>query len=831
MKTLSRILALAAAAAIAMPATVLAQEGVDEEIEEVTVTGTRSKARSAADSPVPIDSFGEQELAMQPVGDMTENLKNMVPSFTATPLSADASAFVRSVSLRGLPPDETLLLVNSKRRHRGALLAQFGAAMNFGAHASDMGMIPSVALKRVEVLRDGAAAQYGSDAIAGVINLILRDDDAGGHLEAQYGQYYEGEDTIKVAGWAGFSLGNDGFLNISAEWVDNQQLIRSFQRPDAQALIDGGAQNVGTDSPYDDSPNAQTWGRPENDGIRTAWNMAVSLNDDAELYSFGNYASTEGNYRFFYRNGSLTPAGDEDWHTSLRQMPLDPTDPSQGNFCWCDTLTGGYTPYFVGKQTDFGSVVGIRGEYSNGMTYDYSGNFGMNLHEYTLFNSLNASYGPLSKRDFKTGDQKESDRSVNADFSYPMSASVNVAFGLEWREEKWTAYAAERQSWDLNGPWADVGELIDPNTGEFYSSPPGGSNGREGYVPEAAGTFARDNWAVYGDVEWDVSDAFLLQVALRFEDFSDFGTTTNGKIAARYSVSDTFTLRGAVSTGFRAPTPGQNHQRILATSFDVDNNVQTLRLTLPAANPLLIPFGGQALDPEDSENISLGFSWDIGDSVTLTADVYSIEVTDRITKADRIDVSAIPVFDDLGADTVSFYTNGLDTDTTGFDLVLTWGLDHSGGSSTDINFAYNHNETEVNNVDVVDPNCGCANAGDEIIGADLQFNIEENLPNDRASLSIVHFRDKWSFTLRSNWYGDAWDELNSNEKVDSAATVDLEARYGFSDSLTLVVGANNAFDTFPNKSTSRLSNGLAYSRRTPFGYDGGMWYLRAMYDF
>ncbi len=844
MKVLSRILALAAAAAIAMPATVLAQEGAEEAIEEVVVTGTRSKPRSAADSPVPIDSFGEDQLAMQPVGDMTESLKNLVPSFTATPLSGDASAFVRPVSLRGLPPDETLLLVNSKRRHRSALLAQFGAAMNFGAHASDMGMIPSVALKRVEVLRDGAAAQYGSDAIAGVINLILRDDDAGGHLEAQYGQYYEGEDALKVAGWAGFRLGDDGFINFSAEWTDNQQLIRSVQRPDAQALIDGGAANVGTDTPYDDAPNAQTWGRPENDGIRTAWNMAVSLNDDAELYSFGNYASTEGNYRFFYRNGSLTPAGDSGWHTSLRQMPIDPTDPDgdgipglpglfEGNFCWCDTLTGGYTPYFVGKQTDFASVVGVRGEFSNGTLYDFSGNFGTNLHEYTLFNSLNASYGPDSQRDFKTGDQKESDRSLNADFSYPMSASVNVAFGFEWREEKWTAYAAERQSWDLNGPWADVGDLTDPGTGLPYSTPPGGSNGREGYVPEAAGTFARDNWAVYGDVEWDVSDAFLLQVALRFEDFSDFGTTTNGKVAARYSVSDTFTLRGAVSTGFRAPTPGQNHQRILATSFDVASNAQTLRLTLPAVDPLLIPFGGQALDPEDATNISLGFSWDIGDSVTLTADVYSIEVTDRITKADRIDVGGLPQFDELGADTISFYTNALDTDTTGFDLVLTWGLDHSGGSSTDISFAYNHNETDVSNLDVVDPNCGCANAGRDIIGDQTVFNIEENLPNDRASISVVHFRDQWSFTFRANWYGEAFDEREypNGEPIDAAATVDLEGRYSFSDSLTLVVGANNAFDQFPNKNDTRAGNGLLYSRRTPFGYDGGMWYLKAMYDF
>ena len=404
MKSLSRLLALAAAAALSMPMSALAQQDVaadDEEIEEVTVTGTRSKPRSASDSPVPIDSFGADQLAMQPVGDMTESLKNMVPSFTATPLSGDGSAFVRPVSLRGLPPDETLILVNSKRRHRSALLALFGAAMNFGAHASDMGALPSIGLKRVEVLRDGAASQYGSDAIAGVINLILRDDDEGGHIEAQWGQYFEGEDALKVAGWKGFRLGDSGFLNVAAEWSDNDQLIRSIQRPDAAALIAGGVPGVGSDSPFGDGL-AQTWGRPENDGLRTSWNLGVSLNDDAELYSFGNWASTYGNYRFFYRNGALPSAtpGDSTWHSSLRQLPIDPTDPDgdgipglpgafAGNFCWCDTLPGGYTPYFEGRQTDFAAVVGVRGEFSNGMLYDFSGNFGMNLHEYKLNNSLN----------------------------------------------------------------------------------------------------------------------------------------------------------------------------------------------------------------------------------------------------------------------------------------------------------------------------------------------------------------------------------------------------------------------------------------------------------
>jgi len=852
MKPLFRLLAIAAAAAIMMPASVVAQEGADdeEELEEVTVTGTRSRPRSVADSPVAIDSFSETQLDMQPVGDMTESLKNLVPSFTATTLTGDASAAVRPVSLRGLPPDETLLLVNSKRRHRGAHIALFGAAMNFGAHPSDMGMLPSISFKRVEVLRDGAASQYGSDAIAGVINFILRDDDEGGKLEAQVGQYYEGEDALKVAGWKGFRLGDSGFLNISAEWTDNEQLNRGFQRPDAQSFIDAGIAGVGDDSPYGDGL-AQTWGRPENDGVRTAWNMAVSLDDDKELYSFGNYASTYSNYRFFYRAPALTPAGDSSWHSSLRTLPIDPTDDDGdgvpgsdgdplsaaefvGNFCWCDLLPAGYTPFFEIRQTDFASVVGVRGEFDNGMLYDFSGNFGTNKHEYKLNNSLSPSYGPDSQRDFRTGDIKESDRSVNADFSYPVNADVNFAFGFEWREEKWTAFTGETQSW-VAGPWAGVGEtddmgnplLINPFTGEGYSSPPIGSNGRSGFDGDSSGTFTRYNSAVYGDLEWDVSEDFLLQFALRWEDFSDFGTTTNGKIATRYNVTDAFTIRAALSTGFRAPTPGQSNQRVISTTFDVGSGLQTQSGTIPPDDPALVPLGGSPLDPEEATNVSLGFSADITDNFSITADWYQIDVDDRIIKTDRINVVGIPGFEDAEFTAAAFYTNGADTKTTGFDIVANWDIDHDGGSNTAISLAFNHNETELSDLDIVEA------TGNPVLGNQTIFNIENNLPENRASLSIVHYRDELTFTLRSNWYDEAFDERDfpDGDLVKAAATVDIEGRYTFNDNLTLVVGANNVFDKFPNETDTRFSNGLQYSRRTPFGYDGGMWYLKGVLEW
>jgi iron complex outermembrane receptor protein len=820
MKSFWKLIILFTAATLSLPTLVSGQQtaGDEEEaIEEVTVTGTRSRPRSAADSPVPIDSFGPEALDLQAHGDLTENIKNLVPSFTATALTGDGSAFVRPTSLRGLPPDETLLLVNSKRRHRSALLQLFGAAMSAGAHAADMGLLPSIAFKRVEVLRDGAASQYGSDAIAGVINFILRDDDEGGSIQAQYGQFYEGEFAIKVAGNIGFSLGDTGFLNLSAELKDEEQLIRGFQPAAAQAAIDAGIPNVGTDSPYSGDSLAQTWGRPENRGLRTAWNAAVPMAGDAEFYFFGNYAQTYGNYRFFYR----APG-----HSSLQPVPIDPTDPSQGNFCWCDTLTGGYTPYFEGEQTDFSSVVGVRGEFANGLLYDFSGTYGLNIQDYTLNNTLSPTWGPESPRSFDTGDLEEYDTSLNADFSYPISDTLNLAFGLEWREENWDVSPGQTESWQP-GPWADVGLLIDPTTMANYATPPNGSNGRVGFSSDVAGTFSRYNYSLYGDVEWDVSDAFLLQFALRFEDFEDFGTTTNGKIAARFNVSDRFTIRAAASNGFRAPTPGQSNQEIVVTTFDTSSGaaVQVQQGTLPPIDPLLIPLGGKPLEPEEAVNLSAGFTADLTDNLSITLDGYRIDVEDRIVKTLDIDVSGNPAFAGSGFSNVAFYTNGLETETTGIDLVATLDLEHAGGSSTILNLAYNYNKTEISGITLVN--------GIQPVTNGTIFNIENNLPENRAVLSVRHFRDQWRFTGRINWYDEARDERDfpNADVVDSAATVDVDATYDFSEQWTFSIGANNVFDKFPNVIPTRFANGLPYSRRTPFGYDGGMAYIRAEYNY
>ena len=839
MKTLYRLLLGSAAIAVAFPT--LAQEISGEEIiEEVTVTGTRSKPRTATQSPVAIDTFDSFQLDQQPHGDMTETINNLVPSFTATPLTGDGSSFVRSTSLRGLPPDEVLLLVNSKRRHRSALIQHFGAAMSGGAHAADMGPIPSIALKNVEVLRDGAAAQYGSDAIAGVINFLLKDADDGTEVQAQFGQFYEGEYSYKVAANAGFSLGREGFLNLSAEYVDHEQLHRGFQPADAQAAVDAGIPNVGIDSPYSGDDLAQTWGRPENSGLRTVWNLAMPLGD-AEFYGFGNWATTAHNYRFFYRE-VRTASDPNALDVSLRPMPLDPTDPDgdgipglpgafAGNFCWCDTLTGGFTPFLEGFIKDFSQVVGVRGEFANGMLYDFSGAYGMSRIDYRLNNTLSPTYGPDSNRDFEPGDLKAYETNFNADFSYPFTDTVNVAFGLEWREETYEMFAGDTQSW-VPGPWSQVQLLINPDTGMNYDPQPNGSNGLPGTPTDAAGSFSRDNYAVYVDVEWDVTDDFLLQGAVRFEDFSDFGTTTNGKVAARYNVTDSFTLRGAVSTGFRAPTPGQSNLQTIVLTFDSTDGSQQLQGTLRPTDPLLAPLGGKALEPEDSDNISVGFSANIGDSLTVTFDYYTIEVDDRIARTFNIPIDPNdPNFAGANFTQVSFYTNGLDTETDGFDIVATWDLELTSGSDTSISLAWNNNETEVTGQNPVDDDGDPSTPGVNPVNDGTVFNIENNLPENRFSLNANHTWSDYGLTLRVNWYDDTIDERNAREPVDSGFLVDLEGRWYVNDNFTAILGANNVFDEFPNEITTRLGNGLPYPRRTPIGYDGGHWYLKGVYNF
>ncbi len=803
---------------------------------DVFVTGTRTAGRTAMKSPSPIDGFNEQDLRRQGNGDMTETLRNQVPSYNATPLTGDGSAFVRSTSMRGLPSDNVLVLTNSKRRHRSALIAHFGAAMNVGAHAADIGMIPSIAVKRLEVLRDGAAAQYGSDAIAGVMNFILKDNSEGVEFQVTQGNWMTAEngrggerDITAAMNW-GLPLSDNGFLNISAEYSVRPELSRGFQHGDASDGYKGwDAAEITKDdewkyvktSPIDNTDEWQTamnWGRPENNGFRSVWNAGLEIADGVNAYSFGNYADTFGEYSFFLRAAGKSGA--------LTTVPLDPNDPTGGDFSWGDTYPLGFTPRLEGHGNDFSSVLGVEGDDLFGLGYDFSSSYGSNYLHYYLRNSLNLSWGPNSPHNFEIGDLQQEETNFNADFTYPMG-DLSLAFGTEWREEKYTMYVGQKEAW-MAGPWALVHTLTYDSAGTDvnygYTTPGLAANGMKGTSSNEAGEFARTNTAYYVDTEYNMGD-LLVQAAFRLEDYSDGNTTSDFKVAGRYSISNLATLRGGYSTGFRAPTPGQSNYTGVTTSFDGVTGMQVLEGTVRPTDPVALAMGGAALVPEDATNMSFGFTTSMFSGLNLSFDYYQIDIAKKIIKSRAL---AVPEGVVTEYTELAFYSNALDTKTSGFDLVANYTI-----GSTNVSLALNHNETEVTGQHQV--------GGQDPVSQGTVDNLQLNLPKDRLVSTVTHtFSDALSAMVRINYYGESWDERgtystvsadNTKDKIETAMFMDVEVDYRISDNLSLVIGANNALNQFPTQIATRAGQGMPYPRRSPLGYHGGMMFTRLTYNF
>ena len=767
--------------------------------EEIVVLGTRSaKMRSAVDSPVPIDIIDSEDFSM--VGgtaDITDNFNTLVPSYIATPATGDGSAFVRPTSLRGMAGDQTLVLLNGKRRHRSALVQLFAPAANNGSHGPDMAMIPAIALKNVEIMRDGASAQYGSDAIAGVINFALKDSAEGGSVETTFGKHFEGENSWRVAANSGFSLGEGSFINLSVDSNEAKALSRGRQRPNAQALIDSGVSGVGIDSPFGDAPLVQTWGRPETSGTRFFFNAGYELPGNKDLYLFGNYAKTKGRFRFFYR----APG-----HKSLTQNSA-----SAGNLE--REKMAGFTPYLDGEQDDFSTVLGLRGQlgFIENTTYDISLGTGMNKLDYTLYNSLNerapllqgtSSGGNDAQRDFNTGDYKQKELNFNVDFSTELSAMLNLAYGLEYRQETFEQLVAEYNAY--------VGE---------------GVSGMSGTKPQDAGQYERSNISLYADLEHDMSEELLLQYALRLENFSDFGTTINGKLAGRYSVTPTLSLRGAVSTGFHAPTPGQANLQATTTTFD-NSGDQIDKILVPADSAEAKAVGGTELTEEKSFNLSMGLASELGRHSTVTFDVYHIGVSDRIYRT--------------SVGKTSFYTNALDVNHKGFDLVWTsdvrlWPK----VADTSLSFAYNYNSVEVAKNKTIN--------GKQVVSDDLVEDIENNYPKHNFTLTTnTRFARQWNLMVRVRYIGSHYDERGNiegtssngkSQEIDGLAYIDAELGYRPLTNLSLAIGGANILDKYPKTledvdgMANRMSVGLPYPRRSAANYEGGSWYLKAVYHF
>jgi iron complex outermembrane receptor protein len=836
MKFTYRTLAVAVAAALVVPTQ--ATFAQDENLtEEVVVIGTRTEGRSALDSPAPIDVIGGETMSNQGDTDMSNLLRNVVPSYNVNdqPIS-DAATLVRPANLRGLAPDHTLMLVNGKRRHRASVITWLGNGISNGSQGPDAAAIPALALKRIEVLRDGASAQYGSDAIAGVMNFVLSDAREGGSVEVRYGEYKEGDgEQVTIAGNIGLPLGDSGFLNLTAEWGESDPTDRSVQRTDADTLIESGYQGV--------PEPAMVWGRPiVNDDMKLWANFGFDLSDTLELYGHANYNSKEVDGGFYFRNptnrggvysvddgvtmlvGDLTPDDGQDCPVvAFDGVTPDPdgfaqvvADPNCFNFQ--ETIPGGFTPRFGGDVTDMSFLLGLRGEIRDNLRWDVSAYRGEHESDFFINNTVNASYGPETPRDFDPGLYKQTDTNFNADLSWTVSDTLNIGFGGEFRNEEFEIGSGQVESYTA-GPLADQG---------FSTS----SNGFPGFPAVTSGTFERENYAAYVDAEWTPTDSLVTQFAVRFEDFDDFGSTTNFKVGANWAVTDNFGVRSTYSTGFKAPTPGQANTSNTSTELTTVNGRPTLinNGTIPATNPVAQQFGGKELDPEESTNFTAGLYATLG-NFEITVDFYDIDVEDRINLSSEVVLTQDQI-DQLIADNVPgasdlkqfrFFTNDFDTNTRGVDVVVSTYTEWLGGT-TDWNLAYNNNETEVENFNPA------------TIGQTRIDQIEKTVPETRWNVSANHSVGNFRVLARLSYY-DEWFDSEEGDYASGAGVfgseylVDLELEYMIGDHSSILIGGNNVFDESGDETANPTGLGNRYSQYSPFGISGAFWYARYRYNF
>ena len=745
--------------------------------------------------------------------------------------------------------DQILLLVNGKRRHRSSVITEFAPAAGLGAQGPNIGMIPSIAIDQIEVLRDGASAQYGADAIAGVINLRLKESSQQeGTTRIQYGQFYDGEVSTRFEANANLPLpANKGFVNLSLERTQNDALSRGFQRPEAQAQLDAGITGLGADSPFGDG-FAQSWGRPETGNLLLFVNSAYQVTDTSEVYMQANHANVDGRFRFFYRYPAY-PWTDGNCPSNAKPPP----DSTPGNCAAHDAVnwlkeqgyTGsvldtGFTPYLDGEQSDKSFLAGIRGDLPAGFTYDLSIGAGSNKLDHYLRNAVSYAVDPtpstISQRSFYIGSFEQEETTFNADFTKLLSDNLHFAFGAEWREETWSLGAGE--------PTAQ-GSLDDkPCCGTSGS-------GMEGFRSENAGSWSRDNSALYAELEQDVTDQLLLQYALRYEDYSDFGGVTIGKIAGRYDFTDAIVLRGSVSSGFHAPTPGQSNFQRKTTTFDCPeaggNFIgECIKGVVPPETDVAINLGGGPLKEEQSHNYTVGTGFRLGALGDLTVDLYRIDVEDRIYKVTPpqdayTDDNGQLTTDPTRATTfsgVEFFTNVLDVRSSGIDIILTNRVDWNTHLTSLFTLGYNYNNFQVVGQDLV--------GGRQLVDDNKIAQIENSYPKHRLIASANTTFGNWDFLVRANYFGKHYDVDRGNilegssTPIDPVIFFDLEVGYQFSDAVKFVAGAANIFDTYVNRfdparcrmpCANRLNNGLPYPRRAASNYEGGSWYVRATYTF
>ncbi len=837
-----------------------AQPSQEQLLEETVSLGTRLGAgRLSLQSPVPIDRISEEDMRRTGGTETARILQSLAPSFNfPSSTISDGTDALRPATLRGLGPDQVLVLVNGKRRHTGALIHVNGS-VGRGTAGVDMNAIPASAIERIEVLRDGAAAQYGSDAIAGVINIVLQNDPEGGEAGVSYGEYKEGDGETRTGWWhQGWHLGEGGFFHLALEHRDRGRTSRA--RPDGTRWFPcstpaTGSGTCGTFDPREFTVDRDVFriGDSESEHLALALNAALPLGD-GELYGFATFSNRNNLSGGFYRRPS--DAG--------RNPPI-----GEGGEAWAPI---GFLPLIGSDIEDFSIGTGLRGAIWS-WDFDLSVSYGENNFEFSITDSVNASHanvnGANSPTSANAGSLGTSLLSLNLDLARPVSWG-HLAWGAEWRRDGYEIDAGEELSWQDY----DNGCFTDPPT-EACLSTVNASAGIQvfpGFRPANEVDEERRAFSLYGDVEYSAISDLLLTAAARYEKYSDFGDAATGKLSARYQLLPSLALRGALSTGFRAPSMQQLYFNNVSTQFvavmgtDVPMEVGTFRNDSAVARAVGIP----ELEEESSVNYSFGLIYTPAEKLHITLDLYRIDISDRIiisgqlAQQRNIDGSCsnalCTALEEQGASSGQFFLNAADTETEGGDLVATWEQPLSELSQLDLSLALNYTNTRIDEILVPAVLGDSGIEGNDLFTARDQSILEDWQPKERINFTANWERGPWHATLTINRYGEYTVQDGTEQTFGAEYLTDLQVGYRFAQGWRVEAGGNNIFDETPDENRiscdgsiahgrSRASpcGGLvddagrvaadypgvfAFSRRSaPFGFNGAYYYLRVRYVF
>lgn len=839
---------LAIAVSVAVSATSLqaAEQATDvqadKNIEQISVLGSRVANRTATESSSPIDLIDADTLNKGGFTELGQSLQATAPSFNFSRTQvSDGSDLFRPATLRGLQPDQTLVLINGKRRHNQSIFGLNGT-VGAGAAGTDMNAIPLSALKGVEVLRDGAAAQYGSDAIAGVINLSLNDSTGVTTGYVQAGSTGEGDgDTISIGLNRGFDLGDEGgFINFSAEYRNADGTNRAERDT-------GGSLDVPAGTLSDDV----RWGQGNADSEFTSlfYNMALPLGD-TELYSFGGYSNRTALGNGFYRN----------YNQAAKNV--------------VQVYSDGFLPRIDNEAEDISFAVGLRGELNPDWGYDVSAVYGENSYDFTSKNTLNASYAAeyvannpnasdadiaanAGPRGGYSGGFRFDQATVNADLNGVVnigrSEPVYVSVGAEYRKENYQIVPGEEASYACGLANTDTSYPAVNDDSVFAEC---GFQAYNGLRPEASNKESRDSYAFYVNAETLLTDTWQVSTALRYEDFSDAGDDIIGKLATRYEISDDFAVRGAISSGFRAPSLQQSAYTAYTTNLGA-GGVLLQSFTATAGSDFPSALGVDNLGLESSENLSAGFVYNVSSELSLTVDFYHVEIKDRITlgslmSADDVAFSpaAVAALNATGAQQANYFSNSVDSTTKGVDIIASYRTDLYDGNFS-ATFAGNINDTEIDNVNAPE------GIPESIALDDLQRSfLTDGQPGERATLTFEYDRGDFNSMLRFNYYGETdvkyfgndhiglpdelspTGEFKDTSTVESAVLVDINVGYQLTDELMLSAGIDNIFDVTPDElgedeALDFITNqAFKYPvRALPYGFDGMTYYAKLSFSF